>query len=69
MEERESVLVGEGKETGAQISSPPHVVAGSRAVVKRGGVVQGQALGGQWGRLKQGGPPCRAFTLFLFRGS
>ena len=66
----ECVLMGEGKETTTlwKISSPPHVVARSRAVMK-GGMMQRQVLGGQRGGLKQGRPHSRAFTLFLFRGS
>lgn len=38
MEEREPVLMGEGKEAAAlgNVSSRPHVVAGPRAVMNRG---------------------------------
>lgn len=68
MEELQPVLMRGREEptTLRKVSSPPHVVAGSRAVVKRG-VMQRQALAGQRRGLKQARPHCSAFSLFLFR--
>lgn len=57
MEEWVSMLMGKGKEATAlwEISSPPHVVAGSKAIMERG-MMWRHVLRGQWRGLKQGGP-------------
>lgn len=59
--------MGGGQETTTlrKISSPPDVMALSRAIMKRG-MMHRQALAGQRRSLQQAWPHCRAFTLFLF---